>query len=481
MSQDLPNPQRTGLFLQAATIGFAAAVAMWLIGFVTHLPGLRAPTPVVGALLLLAHVATGVVAANCLTTRVVKVAGGAGLVAGTVNLLVLSGVLASDQAGSALPANAAVIAIAYVAFSGIVAAVSAGGARAIGIRAAPQAAMRTRETWLARFAAVAAFSAAPVILSGGLVTSAGAGLAVHDWPGSYGQVMWLYPLSRMTGGVYYEHAHRLFGTLVGLTTIVLVVLAFLNTRRSLPRIAAVVALVAVVAQGVMGGLRVTSADAPVGQDLSTLTPDTVPADAPANFALTTDNATSRGLAIVHGVFGQLTVAWLAACTAFMAPRFGRTGDPAVVDRPIHDRFLRRTTGVLLGVLLFQLLLGATTRHLEHFHVLMTHMGFAFVVVVVCFIAGLRAAKHRGTPVRLPGMGVAHASGLQVVLGFGAMFSVLPYDRVGPEPWHAVLLATAHQALGAVILANAAMLAAWTYRLTARHAAPAVRSAVASPA
>ena len=44
-----------------------------------------------------------------------------------------------------------------------------------------------------------------------------------DWPNTFGTNMFLYPLSKMTGGIYYEHAHRLFGALVGLTTIGLAV------------------------------------------------------------------------------------------------------------------------------------------------------------------------------------------------------------------------------------------------------------------
>ena len=66
---------------------------------------------------------------------------------------------------------------------------------------------------------------------GGLVTSAEAGLAVVDWPNSFGYNMFLYPLARMTGGVYYEHAHRLLGSLVGLSTLVLALQLQSSERR----------------------------------------------------------------------------------------------------------------------------------------------------------------------------------------------------------------------------------------------------------
>lgn len=467
MHADLPT-SRSPFIVPALTIGFAAAVVMWCIGFITHLPGLRAATPVVGVLMLLAHLGAGVFAVRTVAARPFRIATLAGLIAGCVNLLVLGSLLTPADPSKAAPAHAALIALGYIAASGVLAGIGAVIARAIGIHPSSGAAEVGRERWAARFAGVTALSAAPVILSGGLVTSAQAGLAVHDWPGSYGVLMWMYPLSRMTGGVYYEHAHRLFGSLVGLTTVVLTILAFTSTRRSLPRIAVVIALLAVIAQGIMGGQRVVTADAPADQDLRALTPESVPDDAPGNFALTTDNPTSRALAVAHGVFGQLTVAWLAACAVVMSPRY-------VSPRPddmFPDRFLRFAAGGALAALLLQLLLGATTRHLHHMHVLMAHLAFAFVVLVMCMVAGLRAAKHRGTPVRRPGMALAHASGLQVLLGFGAMFSVLPYDRTGPEPWHAVLLATVHHALGAALLAAAAMLVVWTFRLTSSASEPA---------
>lgn len=469
-----PGSRTNPWVLPALVVGFGVAVAMWCLGFVTHLPGISVPTAVTGSVLLLAHLATGYLAARSAPGRLFFAALSAGFVVGCVNLLVLGALLAPTDPSQQLPAHGAFVALGYVGASIIFAMLGAAIALATGSRASRGARVVDRERWLARFAIVAAVSAAPVILSGGLVTSADAGLAVHDWPGSYGALMWLYPLSRMTGGIYFEHAHRLFGSLVGFTMIVLVILSFVSTRRSLPRIAAIIALAAVIAQGIMGGQRVVTADAAPGQDLSSLTPESVPADAPANFALTKDNATSRGLAVAHGIFGQLTVAWLGICAVVMSPRYANARSAP----PIRDTFLRRASAVLIAVLLLQLLLGATTRHLNHIHVLFTHAGFALVALVACSITGLRAAKHRGTPLRPLGMTVAHGAGLQVILGFAAMFSVLPYGRIGPEPWHAILLATAHQALGALLITSAAMLAVWSFRLTESAASDNARAAIA---
>ena len=62
---------------------------------------------------------------------------------------------------------------------------------------------------------------AVLIVLGGLVTNTGAALAVPDWPSTFGHNMFLFPWSRMVGGVFYEHSHRLAGALVGLLTVAL--------------------------------------------------------------------------------------------------------------------------------------------------------------------------------------------------------------------------------------------------------------------
>src|SRR5262245_34206726 len=60
-----------------------------------------------------------------------------------------------------------------------------------------------------------------LIVLGGLVTNTGAGLAVPDWPSTFGHNMLLFPWPQMIGGIFYEHSHRLVGALVGLLTLVL--------------------------------------------------------------------------------------------------------------------------------------------------------------------------------------------------------------------------------------------------------------------
>jgi cytochrome c oxidase assembly protein subunit 15 len=90
-----------------------------------------------------------------------------------------------------------------------------------------------------------------LIFVGGLVTSTGSGLAVPDWPLSFGQV---FP--PMVGGVFYEHGHRLVAAFVGMLTVTLVVLLCHWEPRAWVRWFARGALLAVLLQGLLGGLTV---------------------------------------------------------------------------------------------------------------------------------------------------------------------------------------------------------------------------------
>ncbi len=104
---------------------------------------------------------------------------------------------------------------------------------------------------LHRFAFCTACATFCLVIAGGLVTSTGSGLAVPDWPLSYGQVM-----PPMVGGILYEHGHRMVATLVGLLTAILALWLWRADDRRWVRILGLTALGAVILQGVLGGLTV---------------------------------------------------------------------------------------------------------------------------------------------------------------------------------------------------------------------------------
>ena len=106
------------------------------------------------------------------------------------------------------------------------------------------------------FAVVTAAATFLLIFVGGLVTSTGSGLSVPDWPTTYGQNMFTYPIDQWVGGIKYEHGHRLFASLVGFLTVILTVWVMLKEERKWVRWLTYFSLAAVIIQGILGGLTV---------------------------------------------------------------------------------------------------------------------------------------------------------------------------------------------------------------------------------
>ena len=107
--------------------------------------------------------------------------------------------------------------------------------------------------WFAVLNAVATFL---LIGLGGLVTSHEAGMSVPDWPTTYGYNMFLFPVDKWIGGIFYEHSHRLLASVVGFLTTVLAVWLWLKDSRKWIHWLGIAAFLLVIAQGILGGLRV---------------------------------------------------------------------------------------------------------------------------------------------------------------------------------------------------------------------------------
>ena len=111
--------------------------------------------------------------------------------------------------------------------------------------------------WLNRFAWFTCVATLLLICSGGMVTSKGVGLAVPDWPTTFGYNMFLFPVSKWVGGILFEHTHRLIASAVGFLTIILAIWLWRSDDRRWVRNLGVIALAGVILQGILGGLRVT--------------------------------------------------------------------------------------------------------------------------------------------------------------------------------------------------------------------------------
>ncbi len=414
---------------KALAVGLGISVAMWSVGFLGRLPGAALPAPILFAALLAAPFLAGV--------RVGASPGsggatgfGAGLFASTINLLVLGSVLAEERVAPLSAATA--IAGSFAAVAGV-----SGLGAALGARRATRVELNATSA-MAKIAAVATIF---LVMLGGLVTSWDAGLAVVDWPNSYGYPMFLFPAGRMVGGVFYEHAHRLYGTLVGFATLLLALRLLAVERRRGVRALGIVALVFVVGQGILGGLRVTG-----------------------HFTWSTSPGVTRpslALAMVHGVTGQIFCALMAALAAITSRSWIHAALP-VGDRKAAkgDRIL--SAGVVVA-LLVQLFLGVRLRHLGVG--VMIHITFAVAVLLLCMFAAVRMAakyEHVGM-LRKVGRALLGHAVTQVLLGGLAFMAVQRAKAHGTGAFD-VAMTTAHQTTGAALLANAVLLALWCRKL-----------------
>src|SRR5437764_4924560 len=105
--------------------------------------------------------------------------------------------------------------------------------------------------WLRRYAKFVAALTLFLIFAGAMVTSTGSGLAVPDWPLSYGMLM-----PPMVGGIFYEHGHRIIAATVGFLTVLQAIWLQVRARKRFLKALGWASVGAVIAQGVLGGLTV---------------------------------------------------------------------------------------------------------------------------------------------------------------------------------------------------------------------------------
>ena len=186
----------------------------------------------------------------------------------------------------------------------------------------------TNNPWLHRFAVRVAGATFVLIFIGGLVTSTDSGLAVPDWPTTYGHFMFSFPLSQMVGGILYEHGHRMVASIVGMLMIVLAVWLWLKEPRRWLRRLGWLALLLVILQGILGGLTVL-------------------------FLLPTP------ISVSHGTLAQSFFCLTICLAVFTSPSWRR---PRAKIDDLYRPSLRTLTAVTTGLIFLQLVIGAIMRH-----------------------------------------------------------------------------------------------------------------------
>ncbi|HWB11026.1 MAG TPA: COX15/CtaA family protein [Pirellulales bacterium] len=301
----------------------------------------------------------------------------------------------------------------------------------------------------------------PLIWVGGLVTTYKAGMAVPDWPTTYGYNLFLYPWQTWLFGpwdLFIEHGHRLLGAVVGLLTIALAACVWKLDGRPWMRRLALVAVGVVVFQGVLGGLRV--------------------------------RMDARLLAQIHGCVGPAFFAFGAALATITSRRWFSAsaaldkGDGSFPPQCPGSPTLHRLATATAAIAYVQLVLGSQLRHVQvTADATLFRVAVWFHLVVAVALAGhvigvwarSRREASRNAWLTRPAHLLAVLVGLQIALGCGTWIVNYGWPSwLGDYSWAASYVVrresflqatttTAHVATGSLILAVSVILALRSWR------------------
>ena len=321
--------------------------------------------------------------------------------------------------------------------------------------------------WPHRVAVAMVCATFPLIWVGGLVTTHQAGMAVPDWPDTYGYNLFLYPLSTWFFGpfdLFIEHGHRLLGATVGLLTIAFVIAVFRTDTRVGMRSLAVVALVGVCLQGGLGGMRVLLDE--------------------------------RTLAMIHACVGPAFFAFTVALAA-MTSECWRGAAQSVSD-PLSGK-IQRLAGLTVVLACLQLVLGAQLRHTPidagpaffraalYFHLF---IAVALVVHSALLASSTARLRKKSKPLIVPSFTLLGLMAVQMALGAGSWVVKYGWPTwLGEHAWTAsytvrredllgLLMVTAHVAVGSSILATSLLVALRSFHYL--KAAPTARISTGHP-
>jgi cytochrome c oxidase assembly protein subunit 15 len=282
--------------------------------------------------------------------------------------------------------------------------------------------------WLHRFACLLAFATFLLICAGATVTSHRAGLAVPDWPTTYGQFMFSFPISKWVGNIRYEHVHRLIASVVGMLTIVLTFWLVRKEPRRWVRRLGVAALATVIAQGVLGGLTVKLMLPPP-------------------------------ISIAHA---SLAEAFFCITVALALVTSERWIEGSFAIETINAGLIRRFALASTIAIYLQIILGAAIRHSESG--VLAHIVGAVVVfgcVLTCTVIVLLTRKQ--TEFLRSAALLLGLVTVQIALGLVTLVVRVPKNSDAQLSAVQIIIPTLHLAFGALILATSLAITLKTYR------------------
>jgi len=302
----------------------------------------------------------------------------------------------------------------------------------VGTLASPRPAVLS--IWPHRLAVLLVCATFPLLFIGGLVTGKGAGLAVPDWPTTFGYNMFLYPWSKMVGNIFYEHSHRLVASCVGLLTIAFTIAVWLRESRAWLRWLAVAALVLVIVQGILGGLRVILLE--------------------------------QTLAVVHAATAQAFFALTIALAVFTSKQWLSLPEPAT---SLNDGGrLRRLCLATTALIYMQVIIGAVLRHTGER--VDAHLALAALVALHTMLILIRISRNHASVYGLQRSAFTLFALLLLQLLLGTVSYLAKFTAALRVPSDAiVILTTTHLACGALMLGSAVALTLKCYRLSTARA------------
>ncbi|MEZ6014301.1 MAG: COX15/CtaA family protein [Planctomycetota bacterium] len=283
-----------------------------------------------------------------------------------------------------------------------------------------------------------------LLMLGAAVTTYRVGMAVPDWPGTFSENMWTFPLSDMLErgyGVTLEHTHRLWASGVGLVAICQVLVAHIQRERRAVVALSWAALVAISFQGLLGGTRVLE--------------------------------NSQHLAFLHGALAQAVFAVVVVGLIVSSRRWRAAPQFACKDAAP----LRKAAALATLFVYVQIVLGAATRHSGANLPLGLHLTLAIGVLVLVTILigrlgrahqrGVEAGEDRGVlrTLRIATVAALHTQILLGILVTVGIFMLSGGFEAQVSVGEAVF-ASLHVAGGAVLLATCVAGSLWSWRLLA---------------
>jgi heme a synthase len=319
-----------------------------------------------------------------------------------------------------------------------------------------------RSPWPHRWALALACATFPLVWVGGLVTTTDAGMAVPDWPNTYGYNLFLYPWQSWLAGpwdLFVEHGHRMLAATVGMITIGMLVVFMRLELRNWVRGIGLAALALVIFQGALGGMRVLFDE--------------------------------RMLAMLHGMTGPLFFGLTVALVIITSHRWW-FGAPGESHATIHGARQIRAIATATAILAYlQIVLGAVLRHVPvdsqptafltavRFHLFLAGVLTLHVVLLVGLILG--RARHTRPVGSLAGMLIALVV-FQLLLGVATWMEKYSTPAwasgwvshsgtvIRDGGWLQTNIITAHVAIGSAIFGTTIALALYAHRLLGGSAA-----------